>query len=293
MGHSPRSVAAVGQVGEPRWWQWPTILSFDAPAVAFLWQWLLARSVNVTLHAQHAFILGASVWLAYVGDRWIEGWRLSRVFTLRHLFYQRWRWPVAGVWLAVLISDVGVALLELTAPEFRAGLVLLAFVMTYLFSHQLVHRNHGWRAPKEVCVAVLLGGGVALFPLVQSPFACWLLMPPLVFFMLLCFVNCVLISAWECEVDEMHGQTSIALQFRRGMAFSTAAPWVLAGAAAAFTAVWAGDKARPAILCAIASSVSLGVVDVLEPRFGRQLARVLADFALMTPVVPLLWSLPR
>jgi hypothetical protein len=279
-------------VGEARWWQWPTILSLDAPAVALLWQWLIARSADVTLGAPHAFILGASVWLAYVADRWFEGWRLTRVFTLRHLFYQRQRWPVAVVWLAVLVGDVATAAMSLSASEFRAGLALLALVVTYLISHQVIHRNRGWRAPKEVCVAVLLGGGVALFPALRLAPPPWRLMAPLVLFMLLCFVNCVMISAWEHEVDEMHGQTSIALQFRRGIAFSTAVPWVLAGLAAAF-AVGAGGHALPAALCAVASSASLGVVDLLEPSIGPRPARVLADVALTTPIVPLLWSLLR
>jgi hypothetical protein len=292
MGHLPRSAATQAKEAEWRWWQWPTILSLDAPAVALLWQWLLARSANVTLHAHHAYILGASVWLSYAADRWIEGLRLREVFTARHLFYQRWRWPVAVIWLAVLISDVGIAIARLSAAEFSAGLTLLALVLTYLISHQLIHRHHGWRAPKEVCVALLLGGGVALFPLMQSPTSVRLLMLPLALFMLLCFVNCVLISAWEREIDEWHGQTSIALQFRRGIAFGIAVPWVLA-AFAALLAVKAGDQARSASFCALASSVSLGTVNVLEPRLGRRLARVLADVALMTPLVPLLLSLPR
>jgi len=265
----------------------------DAPAVALLWQWLLARSAGATLHAHHAFILGASIWLSYAADRWIEGWRLTKVFTQRHLFYQRRRWPVAATWLAVLVGDVGVAVLCLTAAEFRAGLLLLAFVVTYLISHQLIHRNRGWRAPKEVCVALLLGGGVALFPISQSPSPCWPLIPSLILFMMLCFVNCVLISAWECEIDEMQGQTSIALQFRGGVAFSTAAPWVLAGIAAAFSATKAGAPSRPAACCAVASSVCLGLVNALEPRIGPRLARVLADVALMTPAAPLLWSCLR
>jgi 4-hydroxybenzoate polyprenyltransferase len=262
----------------------------DAPAVALLWQWMLARSVNARLRAPHAFVLGASVWLAYVGDRWIEGWRLTHVCTHRHLFYQRWRWPVAALWLAVLAIDVPTAVLNFAAPELRAGLFLLACVVTYLFSHQLIHRNRGWRAPKEVCVAVLMGGGVALSPVFLSSAPRWQLAPPLAFFMLLCLVNCMLISAWEREVDETHGETSIALQFRRGTAFGSAAPWVLSGLAAAFLAAGAAGRPRAAIVCAIASSASLGAVDVLEARIGRQLARVLADVALMTPFAALLWS---
>ena len=45
--------------------------------------------------------------------------------------------------------------------------------------------------------------------------------------------------------------------------------------------------ARDVALCALGSSLLLGGVGVLERRVGRQLARVLADVALMTPL--LLW----
>src|SRR5580658_7946163 len=95
----------------PRWWQWPTVLSLDAPAVALLWQWLLGWIAAVPLPAPRAFVLGASVWLAYSADRWIEGWRLSpeRIRTKRHYFYQRWRWPVAAVWLLVFAADLRAA----------------------------------------------------------------------------------------------------------------------------------------------------------------------------------------
>ena len=39
--------------------------------------------------------------------------------------------------------------------------------------------------------------------------------------------------------------------------------------------------------CGLASSVLLGVVDALQGRLGWQRARVLADAALLTPLVPL------
>jgi hypothetical protein len=179
-------------------------------------------------------VLGASVWLAYAADRWIEGWRLAsdRIRTQRHHFYQRWRWPVAALWLLVLAADLGIAFGQLTRREIAAGLLLLAPVLAYLLSHQLIHRHHRWRAPKELCVAALLAAGVALFPLAQSTVALRPLVAPLALFTLLCLANCALISAWEHAIDETHGQTSLARQFRRSAAVSRTLPWLLAVAAA-------------------------------------------------------------
>jgi hypothetical protein len=274
--------------GPPRWWQWLTVLSLDAPTVALLWQGALAHSVGVLLGPAPIFVLGASVWLSYAADRWIEGWRLApdRVRTQRHHFYRRWRWPIALFWLAALAADVGVARAGFSRREFEAGLLLLAPVLAYLLSHQLVHRHQPWRLPKEVCVAGLLGGGVALFLVAPPGARAGPLVAPLALFMLLCFANCALISVWEHAVDRSHGQTSFALQFRLGARIGHALPWAIAAVALAFRFA-APEASRPIALCAAASGVLLGAVDRLQPRLGRELARVLADLALMTPAVPL------
>lgn len=265
------------------------MLSLDAPSVALVWQWQLARVARFPLGWQHAFILGVSTWLAYAADRWIEGWRLApeKVRTPRHRFYQRTRWPICAVWVALLAADVSVAALHLTPREFCAGLLLLAPVLLYLLSHQLFHRDHRWRAPKEVCVALLISGGTVVFSLAQ-PAASWRpLLAPLGLFFLLCFANCALISVWEHEIDEAHGQTSLARQSRHAHKFIGTLPWALALAAAAF-GLFAAPPVRAAIWCAAASGALLGAIDLRERRLGWQLARVLADAALLTPLLALL-----
>lgn len=210
----------------------------------------------------------------------------KQVRTQRHRFYQRWRWPVALVWLAVFAGDLTAALAGLTAREVAAGLALLAAVLAYLLSHQLIHRRNPWRAPKEICVALLLGGGAVLFPAL-APGAEWAPMAvPLSLFLLLSFANCALISVWEGAIDESHGQTSLALQFRRGALFSHWLPWTLA-AVAAVLCISGKGPVRPAAICALVSALLLGLLDRAEPRLGWRAARVLADVALMTPAAHL------
>jgi hypothetical protein len=274
--------------GQPQWWQWPTILSLDAPAVAVLWQWLLSRVGRVPLAWHHFAILGFSVWLAYAADRWIEGWRLApeQIRTQRHHFYQRHRWPVAAAWLLALAADLVLAFRHLTAAEFEAGLLLLLPVFAYLLSHQLIHRNSRWRAPKEVCVAVLLAGGAVVFPLAHPGVAYPLLVVPTGLFALLCFANCALISGWEKAVDQAHGQTSLALQFGHAHLLTRALPWTIAVLSVAYVAGRTGP-ARTLGVCAAASAVLLGVLDAFEARIGPRLARALADIALMTPFLVL------
>ena len=227
------------------------------------------------------------MWLAYAADRWIEGGRLEpdRIRTQRLYFYHRCRFPVAVAWAAVLAADLGFALSDLALREIIAGLLLFAAVAAYLLSHQLVHRHHPWRAPKEVCVAVLLAGGAVLFPAMAAPLGA--LVIPFALFALLCFANCALISVWEGEVDQSHGQNSLALQFRQGARFSRTMPWAIAFLSLLVLAL--GDHvARPAAACAACSSILLGLVDRFESRIGWKMARVLADVAVMTPAAHLL-----
>jgi RsiW-degrading membrane proteinase PrsW (M82 family) len=271
--------------GRPLWWQWLTILSLDAPVVAVLWQWLLARVAGATVGWHHEFILGLSIWLAYAADRWIEGWRLApaQIRTQRHHFYQRWRWPLCVVWGVALGADVTVSGHWLTRREFAAGSLLLLPVFAYLLSPQFVHRLSRWRAPKEICVALLFGGGVAVFLLAQPGSSPRALAGPLGGFTLLCFANCALIAVWEQAVDQAHGQTSFALQFRRAHLFTHLLPWLLA--LGAFGVAWnARGPVRTALVCTALSGALLGLLDLVQPSIGPRLARVLADIALMTPL---------
>lgn len=275
--------------GRPHWWQWLTVLSLDAPLVAVAWQTALARAARLPLHGHHVFILGAAVWLAYAADRWIEGWRLTpeQVLTQRHFFYLRWRWPVAGVWLLVAAAAVSESFAALTRRELAAGLLLLGPVLVYLLSHQLVHRRHPKRAPKEICVALLFAAGVICFAAAQHPAVLVEAAVPLALFALLCFTNCSLIALWEDEVDRAHAQTSLALQFPDSHGVVRRLPWIIALAGTALAL--AGRPGLAGVTaCAAASGALLGGLDRLHRRLGRQLSRALADVALFTPFVLLL-----
>ncbi len=110
---------------------------------------------------------------------------------------------------------------------------------------------------------------------------------PLGLFALLCFSNCALISVWEDEVDRSHGETSLAQQYRLTAKVAGALPWVL-GAAGLRSPPLGGGRARRPAPAARQAAPSSACVALLERRIGRVRARVLADVALMTPVVPLI-----
>ena len=278
----------------PHWWQWPTVLSLDAPAVAVTWQAFFAALAGISLTWAEGAVLGLSVWLAYAADRWFEGWRVApaHMRTQRHRFYQRFRWQVAVVWVIALAFDLALAFSRLTFRQLAAGALLLVPVLAYLLSHQLVHRESRWRVPKEVCIAFLLAAGAAVFVVAHPGVSLRPILVPIGLFAALCFTNVALIAVWEREVDEVHGQVSLARQFRRAASASRMLPWAIV--AVTTLALLRPFALRPTAAGAvIASALLLILLDRAERRVGWQLARVVADLVLLTPVVPLLWSLPR
>ncbi|GAA5115510.1 hypothetical protein JIN84_20325 [Luteolibacter yonseiensis] len=276
--------------GRPLWWQWLTVLSFDAPLVALVWQALFARVAGVSLPWHDPVLLSLAVWIVYAADRWIEGLRLSAeiVQTPRHLFYIRHRWPVFWVGVAAMAATAFIALTRLESREFKAGLLLLVPTLLYLFSHQLLHRHHPLRLPKEICIGVIFALGCVLAPAVHASGHFMILCLPALLFCLLCFTNCALISVWEMEVDASHGQTSLALQLGRGAVLIHVLPWfiVIAGIVVAVS----GDPSiRSAALCAASSAFLMGLLDWLQPRIGRIPARAAVDMTLVVPVVGFLF----
>lgn len=267
------------------WWQWPATLSLDAPLVAVLWQLLFARKIGVTLDWHDPELLGLAVWIIYAADRWIEGWRLDldSVQTRRHGFYIRHRWPVFVIGLAAIAAGAVIAITQLGESEFKAGFVLLIPTLVYLFSHQLLHRHHPLRVPKEIVIAVIFALGCALAPAASAPEKITELLVPVTLFGLLCFANCALIASWEKDADAAHGQTSLALQLKGLRSIIPALPWIVAVIASA-SVFLNPTPSHPGALCTAASGILLGLLDRLQPRIGRENARALVDFTLMTPV---------
>lgn len=275
--------------GRPWWWQWPTVLALDAPAVAVAWQCMLARVAGVTLRPYHIVLLGLSVWLAYAADRWIEGWRLSTatVRTQRHYFFLRWRWPAFAIWLVVLVVGIGLASYSFTSREWLASLGLLVATLLYVLSHQFLHRAYLWRLPKEICVAVIVALGAALYPATLATDKLHLLAPSTGLFMLLCLANCLLISEWEQEVDRRHGQKSFAFQFSHARAFVEALPYGILVLSIGMGCLSDGAT-RTAAWCGAVSAMLLATLNAVQPKIGRELAHLLADVVLLTPLLALI-----
>jgi hypothetical protein len=247
-----------------RIWLWPNLLSLDAPVVALLWQVLFVRCFHASPGAETAILLPVAVWLIYAADRMLDAWRGSTA-TPRHQFYQRhWR-AVVPVWVAILAAGTWIAWAYLPPMMWSRGLLVASGSAVYLLAVHGAPRI--WRRPgaKEAAVGVVFALGVSLaaWPMVQT----WSDIVAIALFCLLCWINCTAIEDWE------HG-----LRARTS---------VIAGAAlVALVAVIALRDHRPVIACAeTASALGLVALDRWTARLSPDAARVLADVALLSPIL--------
>jgi hypothetical protein len=116
------------------WWLLPNLLSLDAPLVAVVWMWILAKSMRVVYVETHAYwLLAAAVWSVYVLDRLLDAWRFKgsvEEMSSRHRFhYKYWKLLlpiVMGVIVYCAYSSFHIASdALLTAGVSGTGMVIL------------------------------------------------------------------------------------------------------------------------------------------------------------------------
>ncbi len=242
----------------PRFWLWPNLLSLDAPIVALLWQMLFARCFHAEVGAAATALLVLAVWLIYAADRVFDARVESKL--PRHEFYRRnWR-AVVPVWSIALAIAGWLAWTRLPAMLFERGMVLLIAVALYF---ALVHLAPLRIWPKEAAVAVLfaLGASLAAWSRIRSAAD----VATILLFSCLCWINCAAIEKWEHR--------------NRAWPVSLAATCVAA-------AVLLLYRERPILSGAeTASAVAFVLLDLGRNRLSRDALRVLADVALLSPVL--------
>jgi hypothetical protein len=189
-----------------RLWQWQNLTALDAALIAVLWQGLLAHALKLELSFAAHSVLGISVWLTYLADRLLDVATRTEgsLLSLRHQFAKRYTRPLWLIWLGILSLNLALAT-QLSREQLLRGACLLAVCLIYTLLNQKLSRRF---FPKEICVALIYAGGVAVF-LPKSA-------TPLFFiasFAWLCLLNCLIIGAKEKHIDaklQVHSLSSFA-----------------------------------------------------------------------------------
>ena len=148
----------------------PNLLSLDAPLVAVVWMWILAKSMRVVYIDNHAYwLLAAAVWCIYVLDRILDVWRYEgsvEDMSTRHRFHWKY-WKillpiVIGVVLYCIYSAFNIA----SAALLRAGVSGIGMVFVYLIARKIDRGEVAYI--KNFTAAMTFAFGVAAPIVVES-----------------------------------------------------------------------------------------------------------------------------
>lgn len=277
-----------GLWGVPVYWH---LCSLDAPTVAVLWAWCLARALELRVSLISIAVLGIGTWLIYVADRLLDAHSPSHpALRERHFFHARHRSALLQIAAVAGSLLLGLICIMPTAAR-RDDALLFAFAMLYFASVHLPRlRVRRW-FPREVAVGILFALATAVPAWATDASARAQLAEPVLLFAALCTLNCIAIETWERPAIST---TSI-----------TVSAFALCLSAAALALALSQQRRESGIYTStLASALLLFALHRLHRRFVHPksnpenrmhfllLLRVAADAVLLTPVLFVLpWHL--
>jgi hypothetical protein len=272
-----------------RWWH---LLSLDAPTVAALWSWSLARAVHLHLPWKAPLLLALGTWLVYVADRILDGLRGARSeLRERHFFSARHRNKMLAVASIVWLLVLWLIVFGMNPAPRREDLVLFAAALIYFALIHLPSRNAGVERwfPKEIAVAVIFASAVAVPAWSRLAGHRVGLVPLVAIFASICWLNCVAIEKWErasaglarvLNTGRLHASTRWAHRHLRILCLTIA----LGAAIAALQSILFNSTVITVLYLACAISALLLFVFDRSP-IGNFDLRIAADAALLTPLL--------
>jgi len=261
------------------------LLSLDAPSVATLWTWFIARATRTPLPGSLLFAMFLAVWLLYAADRLLDtrdtAPQSQHQLEERHFFH---RSHFRDFRVGMLLASLALAALlpRLPAPTLRLDAMLSALLFAYFV---LIHTAAATRSlglTKELAVGVFFSASSFIPTVSSQPGLHLTLLPAAILFAALCSLNCLFIHTWEHPAN---AATNSGLR----MVSILAAVVFLGGITLALF-----DQQIPLQIpfaCALASALLL-LLHGNRNRLARGTLRAATDLCLLTPVI-LLPLLPR
>ncbi|MCU1322421.1 MAG: hypothetical protein JWM43_2070 [Acidobacteriaceae bacterium] len=269
------------------------LLSLDAPTVATLWTWFVARAAGLRLPPSALAAMFVAVWMLYAADRLLDARQLfadplhTDELEARHLFHHRH----ATAFLSTLAACALVLafLLHRLMPQ---ALELYTILGVLLFSwFLLIHaRAAGHRLPKELAVGIFFPAAVFIPTVARLPGIRLALLPHALLFAAVCTLNCLAIYAWEHPASDPdsstapHWTTRYATRRLRTLAAAITLAALALAAVTHTTTLW------PLSCAAALSALLLLLLDRQHRRLSPLTFRAAADLALLTPLL-FLWAL--
>lgn len=282
LGDVPRVVPAESR--KP-WWLYPNLLSLDAPLVAVAWLHVFAGTWRLYLPWPAYVSLGLAVWVIYVADRLLDVSMSSGspvVLEARHEFHRRHRrWFKAGA-LAALVAGVCLVVTQMPIAIYL-HLLLGGVLVAGFFGLSMISSQEANEVPflKNVLAGITFAFGTAvtahiyrnefgLDELVKSrEFLC---------FAVLCVLNISAIDLWE------HAARSSDVEIKASDELTLTLPLTLLGLASLMFALQ-DVASRPFFHATLTAAALLYILNRRRARFSMDALRVLADVALVAPLL--------
>jgi hypothetical protein len=260
------------------------LLSLDAPTIAALWTWFIARADHIRIPLAEPAALAFAVWILYAADRLLDAANdeHSDQLEARHHFHHRHaRAFLIGITLAAAV--IAALLPHLDPAAIRLYLIEGALLIAWLL---IVHTTRSSdRLPKEIVVGLFFSTAVFIptvvrEPVVREPSLRSALLPSAMLFAALCSLNCLFIYAWEHRSHARPPHTTARLALAH-------LPAIAVAAAIAGTALTLLNPTRPNPIpaaCALAAAALL-LLNHNRHRLTRTHLRAAADLALLAPIL--------
>ncbi|WP_158794670.1 hypothetical protein [Granulicella sp. L60] len=268
------------------------LLSLDAPTVATLWTWFVARTIHLTLPTAGLLGMFFAVWMLYAADRLLDARQLfsaplsTEHLEARHLFHHRHR----TIFLTGIVAAS--TILAFLLPRLRPAVIHLYLILgVFLAGYFILIHASDHRLPKEIAVGIFFAAATFIPTVGNRPNLRLALLPSAILFSAVCSLNCLFIYAWEHEdphhisiypptYPQAHPITRIALRHLPLLS--------LIIVAAGLTSAILHQPTYAIPLAAALSSALLLILHCLRHTLSPITLRASADLALLTP---LLWLL--
>jgi hypothetical protein len=272
-------------------WLLPNLLSLDAPLVAVAWLYMFAKTWRADYHPWEAYVsLGLGVWVIYVVDRLLDAslaGRPSARLEARHEFHIRHRKLFT---IGAVIAGVTALVLVVMYMSYAIYLYLTVggILVAGFFGVSLLSGRSSNEVPhaKNVLAGTTFAFGTAMMAHVYLPaydssginellksraFIC---------FAVLCILNISAIDLWE------HANRSTDLEIKASDELALTLPLTLLGAASLSFALMDHEMAtRPFFYATLTGAALLQILNRTRSRFSMDALRVLADVALLLPLL--------
>ncbi|MFT5633762.1 MAG: hypothetical protein ACI9SQ_001485 [Rubritalea sp.] len=154
----------------PPFWLLPNLLSLDAPLVAVVWMWILAKSMRVVYVDNHAYwLLAGAVWSIYVLDRILDVRRDQgpvEEMSARHRFHWKYWKILLPIVIGVVIYCGYSAFNIASAALLTAGISGVGMVFIYILARNFDKGEVAYA--KNFIAAMTFSFGVAAPIVVES-----------------------------------------------------------------------------------------------------------------------------